>query len=64
MQKAFVNLTAEGGKFNGMMMRQSTTMAGLLSTASDAVMQLGRDLLGISATGEVATGSLFDTMRN
>jgi len=47
-----------------MMARQSTTMAGLFSTASDAVMQLGRDLLGISQTGEVATGSLFDTMRN
>lgn len=64
LQKAFENLTGEGGKFAGMMARQSTTIAGLFSTASDTVMQLGRDILGISQTGEVRVGSLFEKMRN
>ncbi|HEX8348646.1 MAG TPA: tape measure protein [Hymenobacter sp.] len=35
LEKAFGDLTKEGGKFGGMMAKQSGTMSGLLSTLSD-----------------------------
>lgn len=37
LQKAFMALTADGGKFHGMMEAQSHTLAGLWSTAKDNV---------------------------
>jgi tape measure domain-containing protein len=37
LQKAFMALTADGGKFHGMMEAQSKTLAGLWSTAKDNV---------------------------
>lgn len=36
-EKAFTSLTGEGGKFAGMMQKQSTTAAGLFSTLSDNI---------------------------
>lgn len=37
VEKAFQNMTSEGGKFSGMMEKQSQTTAGMLSTLKDAV---------------------------
>lgn len=37
LQQAFESLTVEGGKFGGMMARQSVTLAGLWSTFGDSV---------------------------
>jgi tape measure domain-containing protein len=49
LQRAFADLTAEGGKFGGLMEEQSQTLPGLFSTLSDTVGQaladLGADLV-------------------
>ena len=40
LEKAFISLTAEGGKFYGMMSKQSQTTLGLFSTLKDAFNEL------------------------
>lgn len=40
IEKAFVSLTSKGGKFSGMMIAQSKTFNGMLSTAKDTFAQL------------------------
>jgi len=37
LEKAFVSLTREGGKFNGMLSKQADTVKGKLSTLADAI---------------------------
>ncbi|MBG8552359.1 tape measure protein [Hymenobacter sp. BT594] len=44
IQKAFADLTSEGGKFSGLMEKQSKTLPGLLSTALDAVKGFATDI--------------------
>lgn len=44
LEKAFISLTSEGGKFNGMMAEQSKTLNGLLSTLKDNLTQAGTAL--------------------
>jgi tape measure domain-containing protein len=50
LQQAFVDMTAEGGQFAGLMAAQSVTLSGLVSTLRDNVGLLARDL----------TADLFD----
>lgn len=40
LEKAFSNLTTKGGKFSGMMAKQSETTAGLWSTLKDAINEV------------------------
>ncbi|MFZ3233258.1 MAG: tape measure protein [Patescibacteria group bacterium] len=63
VQRALESLTAEGGKFHNMMAKQSTSLGGLWSTLSDTFGNLSRNIVGISTTGEVRVGSLFDKLR-
>jgi len=63
IEKAFSNMTKEGGQFYGMMARQSKTLNGLTSTLGDAMSALGRKILGVTDTGEVIEGQLFDKIR-
>ena len=63
VEKAFKMMTAEGGQFHGTMEKQSKSLAGLWSTFSDNIGQAGRELVGISQTGDVVKGSLFDKLR-
>ena len=63
VQRALESLTSEGGKFHGMMAKQSTSLGGLWSTLSDTFGNLSRNILGISTTGEVRVGSLFEKMK-
>lgn len=44
LQRAFVALTAEGGKFSGMMAAQSQTLSGLISTLQDNLGMMLRDI--------------------
>lgn len=44
LEKAFQAMTAEGGKFHGMMAEQSKTAKGLWSTLADNVKSVARDL--------------------
>ncbi len=55
LDQAFVNLTSSGGRFNGMMAKQSLTLGGLISTIKDDFTQVLRDI------GE---GGLMDKLRS
>lgn len=59
VQKAFTMMTAEGGKFHATMGKQSKSLTGLFSTLKDNIGQTARELVGMSATGDVIEGSLF-----
>ncbi|MPR36630.1 tape measure protein [Salmonirosea aquatica] len=61
VQKALFSLGEEGGRFAGLMVRQSTTITGQLSNLSDSIYQFFARL-GNSRTGLIAdvTGALQD----
>ncbi len=63
VQKAFEMMTAEGGKFHGTMAKQSKSLSGLFSTLKDVIGQTARELVGITAEGDIKSGSLFDKLR-
>lgn len=63
VQKAFAAMTAEGGKFYKTMDKQSASLSGQFSTLKDNLGQTLRELVGISTTGDVIQGSLFDKVR-
>lgn len=63
VQKAFQLMTQEGGKFHGTMAKQSKSLSGLFSTLKDVIGQTARELVGITQTGDVKEGSLFDSLR-
>lgn len=46
LDAVFQNLTAEGGRFNGLLEKQSTTLTGLASTARGAFSELSRNIGG------------------
>lgn len=62
VEKAFQAMTAEGGKFHGTMEKQSKSLSGLFSTLTDNIGQAGRELLGISTSGDIAEGSALDRL--
>lgn len=62
VQKAFQAMTAQGGKFNGTMAKQSKSLAGLFSTLKDNLGQTLRTMIGISNEGDIVKGSLFDML--
>lgn len=65
VEQALTSLTAEGGKFNDLMLKQSTTMAGLISNIKDRIAQTMSEIVGVSvATGEIREGSLFAVLKN
>jgi tape measure protein len=63
VEKAFVAMTGEGGKFYKTMDKQSESLSGQFSTLKDNLGQTLRELVGISKTGDVVKGSLFDKIR-
>lgn len=54
LEQAFVSMTSAGGRFDGMMRKQSGTLGGLVSTLKDGLVQVLRDI------GE---GGLMDQLR-
>lgn len=57
-------MTDKGGQFAGGMVKQSTTLNGLVSTAQDAIGSLLRQMVGISETGEIMAGSLIERIKS
>ena len=49
LEEAFVSMTSQGGQFFGLMEKQSTTLAGRISTLKDAFAELGRTIGGVVA---------------
>ncbi len=64
VKRAIVNMTEEGGKFGGLMEKQSTTLQGKWSNIGDSVDQmfneLGKKSQGIFGTGLDLISSLVD----
>lgn len=50
VEQAFANMTGEGGKFEGMMLKQSQTAAGLRSTLKDNLLVTLKELIGVTQT--------------
>lgn len=64
VQKALQGMTKEGGKFFNLMDRQSKTFSGIMSNIGDEFGRFVRDVVGISATGDIREGSLFAHLRD
>jgi tape measure domain-containing protein len=59
--QAFKDMSAEGGTFFNAMKNTSNSVSGRLSTLSDTFGGLTRKVLGLSDSGDVLKGGLFDT---
>lgn len=60
---AFKTATSEGGLFFNGMDRGANTLQGLWSTLMDTTGSLTRKLVGLSETGEIIQGGLFDKVK-
>lgn len=60
VEKAFQAMTSEGGHFYQTMEKQSKTLFGRWSNFKDIIGVTARELVGISETGDILEGSLFD----
>lgn len=63
VEKAFALMTAEGGKFHGAMETQSKSLNGLWSTMKDNIGQVARKMVGLTETGDIVQGGLFDKIK-
>lgn len=63
VQKALESMTAEGGKFHGMMAAQASSLSGLWSTLKDNIGMALKNIIGINEEGVVRDGSIFDLTR-
>lgn len=67
IQKAFQNMTGEGGKFYNLMDKQSKTFGGTMSNLQDQLTRTLMGIMGISTQaetfGDVIAGGLFDRIR-
>lgn len=61
---AFKTATSQGGLFYQGMEKGSQTLSGTWSTLKDSVGMLARQLVGLSSTGEVIKGGLFDKLKD
>ena len=64
IKDAFIVATSAGGQFYGMMEAKSQTVSGRLSTFSDQIKTIGMSIMGVSKTGEILQGGLFDVISN
>jgi tape measure domain-containing protein len=60
VEKAFANMTGEGGKFFNLMDKQSKSMGGIMSNIKDNFDTFILRFMGITDQGDVRTGSIFD----
>ena len=58
--EAFKIATSEGGRFYNGAAQGSTTLGGVFSTLTDNVQMLAYQIVGLSETGDVVKGGLFD----
>lgn len=60
VEKAIFSLSSKGGKFFNLMDKQSRTFGGVMSNLSDNLGRVARNVIGLSDTGDVVKGGLFD----
>lgn len=59
VEKALFGMSEQGGKFANLMEKQSLTLGGVLSNLSDNFGRIGREIVGISDTGDIKQGGIF-----
>lgn len=62
--EAFEIATSEGGRFYQGMDKGSKTLQGTISTLQDAIGMMTRKMVGLSETGEIIEGGLFEKVKN
>lgn len=62
VREAIRGMSGEGGKFFNLMERQSHTLGGVTSNIQDQFGRLSRTILGISESGDIKKGSLFEKL--
>ena len=62
VEKAIMGMSQEGGKFFGLMDKQSQTFGGRMSNISDQWGRLQRALMGMDEAGNIKEGGLFDRL--
>jgi len=64
VRKALQGMTGEGGRFFNLMEKQSHTFGGVMSNIQDQIGRVTRSVLGISESGDIAKGSIFEKLKN
>lgn len=64
VQVAINAMTDAGGRFGGMMDKQSHTFNGVVSNIKDGFAQMLRSAVGMDAAGNIIQGGLFDRVKN
>ena len=62
VEEALRSMTSEGGKFYGLMERQSTTFDGTVSNLRDNFNQMAMEIIGVSNDGTIRDGSIFQRL--
>lgn len=63
VEKAMNSLTGTGSQFGGMMEKQSKTFNGVVSNIKDGFGQFLRTMVGITNSGDIIEGGLFDKLK-
>lgn len=63
VEKALFSMSGEGGKFFNLMEKQSTTFQGTMSNVKDSITRFSLSLMGLTTTGDIVKGGLFDKIR-
>lgn len=63
VRKAIYSMSSEGGRFFDLMKKQSQTFGGVMSNIGDQIGRVGRQIMGISETGDIQKGGPFDKLR-
>lgn len=63
VNEEFIKATDNGGQFFGGMEKGSKTLSGLWSTLSDNAKITARSIVGLSETGDIIQGGLFDKVK-
>lgn len=64
VEQAFKLMTGEGGKFGGMMEKQSKSFNGVVSNIKDGFGQMLRAAVGVTPAGDIVAGGVFDRIKN
>lgn len=63
VEKAIFGMSEKGGKFFNLLEKQSKTLGGTLSNLKDVAIRTLSELVGVSVTGEIRNGSIFDILQ-
>lgn len=63
VEKAFQNMTGEGGRFHDLMKEQAKTFTGVVSNIKDNIGRLALSMMGVTLEGQIREGSLFYYIR-